>query len=55
MTAFFVSFGVPATIAASVTILTRLVLFWFELALSGVAASLQGIRGMLTGKSRSID
>lgn len=55
MTAFFVSFGVPADIAASVTILTRLVLFWFELALSGVAASLQGIRGMLSGKSRTID
>jgi uncharacterized protein (TIRG00374 family) len=53
MTAFFVSFGVPADIAASVTILTRLVLFWFELALSGVAASLQGIRGILAGKEQS--
>jgi uncharacterized protein (TIRG00374 family) len=55
MTALFVSFGVPATIAASVTILSRLVLFWFELAISGMAASLQGIRGMLTGKSREIE
>jgi uncharacterized protein (TIRG00374 family) len=55
MTALFVSFGVPAAIAASVTILTRLVLFWFELAISGIATSLQGIRGILTGKSKSID
>lgn len=55
MTALFVSFGVPATIAASVTILTRLVLFWFELAISGLATSWQGIRGMLTGNSRAIE
>lgn len=52
MTAFFMGFGIPADIAASGTILTRLVIFWFELLLSSVATSLQGIRGLnvLTNK-----
>jgi hypothetical protein len=45
MTAFFIGFGVPAAIAASATILTRLVTFWFELFIGAVAASLQGVRG----------
>ncbi|MBM5805983.1 MAG: flippase-like domain-containing protein [Candidatus Verstraetearchaeota archaeon] len=46
MTAFFMVFGIPADIAASGTILTRLVIFWFELLISGAAASFQGIRGL---------
>jgi len=46
MTAFFMGFGIPADIAASGTILTRLVIFWFELVLSSMAASFQGIRGL---------
>jgi uncharacterized protein (TIRG00374 family) len=46
MTAFFMGFGIPADIAASGTILTRLVIFWFELLLSSAAASFQGIRGL---------
>lgn len=48
MTAFFVAFGVPPTIAASATILTRLVMFWFELSISAVATSLQGVRSIAT-------
>jgi hypothetical protein len=44
MTAFFIGFGIPAGIAASATILTRLVTFWFELIIGAAATSLQGIR-----------
>lgn len=50
MTAFFIGFGIPSDIAASATILTRLVIFWFELALGSVAASLQGVRGLATNR-----
>jgi uncharacterized protein (TIRG00374 family) len=46
MTAFFMGFGIPADIAASGTILTRFVIFWFELLLGSVAASFQGLRGL---------
>ncbi|MGQ9759907.1 MAG: lysylphosphatidylglycerol synthase transmembrane domain-containing protein [Candidatus Methanomethylicaceae archaeon] len=46
MTAFFMGFGIPPPLAASATILTRLVIFWFELILSAVAASIQGVRGL---------
>lgn len=52
MTAFFLSFGIPANIAASATILTRLVLFWFELLLSAVAASYQGVSSMMKNGKR---
>jgi uncharacterized protein (TIRG00374 family) len=51
MTAVFVGFGVPADIAASATLLTRLVIFWFELALGTLAASLQGVRGIISIKN----
>jgi hypothetical protein len=51
MTAVFVSFGIPADIAASATLLTRLVVFWFELGLSTLAASLQGVRGLVSVRS----
>ena len=44
MTAFFMGFGIPPALAASATILTRLVIFWFELVISAFAASLQGVR-----------
>lgn len=44
MTGFFMGFGVPAEIAASVTILARLVMFWFELLISGIAASYVGVK-----------
>ncbi|RWX74216.1 MAG: hypothetical protein Metus_0241 [Candidatus Methanosuratincola subterraneus] len=44
MTGFFMGFGVPAEIAASVTILSRLVMFWFELLVSGLTASYVGFR-----------
>lgn len=55
MTAFFMGFGIPAGIATSGTILTRLVIFWFELLISSVAASFQGIRGFqsLNNKGKS--
>ncbi|MDH5811190.1 MAG: lysylphosphatidylglycerol synthase transmembrane domain-containing protein [Candidatus Methanomethylicaceae archaeon] len=46
MTAFFMGFGIPPALAASATILTRLVIFWFELVISAFAASLQGVRGL---------
>jgi hypothetical protein len=52
MTAFFMGFGIPADIAASGTILTRLVIFWFELLISSVAASFQGIRGLHSVNSK---
>ena len=50
MTAAFAGFGIPIPIATSATILTRLVIFWFELVLGGIAAialgaSLAGARG----------
>ncbi len=38
MTAAFAGFGIPIPIATSATILTRLVIFWFELVLGGIAA-----------------
>lgn len=44
MTGFFMGFGVPAGIAASVTILSRLVMFWFELVISGLATFYVGFR-----------
>lgn len=44
MTAFFMAFGIPPSLAASATILTRLVIFWFELALSALVASIHGVR-----------
>jgi uncharacterized protein (TIRG00374 family) len=47
MTAFFMGFGIPPALAASATILTRLVIFWFELVISTFAASLQGVRGLM--------
>lgn len=52
MTAFFISFGIPANIAASATILTRLVLFWFELLLSALAASYQGVSSLMKNGKR---
>ncbi len=48
MTAVFVAFGIPADIAASATLLTRLVVFWFELGLATLGVSLQGIRGLMS-------
>lgn len=47
MTAFFMGFGIPPALAASATILTRLVIFWFELLVSAVAASIHGVRGLM--------
>ena len=47
MTAVFVGFGIPADIAASATLLTRLVVFWFELGLATLGVSLQGVRGLM--------
>ncbi len=44
MTGFFMGFGVPAAVAASVTILARLVMFWFELMISGITASYVGVK-----------
>jgi len=52
MTAFFMGFGIPAGIAASATILTRLVIFWFELLISSAAASFQGVRGLNNIKNK---
>ncbi|MCS7098483.1 MAG: flippase-like domain-containing protein [Candidatus Methanomethyliaceae archaeon] len=52
-TAFFISFGISPSMAASVTILMRVVTFWFELFLGAMAASIQGIRG-LKGLSNSM-
>ncbi|MDH5806192.1 MAG: flippase-like domain-containing protein [Candidatus Methanomethylicaceae archaeon] len=46
ITAFFISFGIPSSIAASVTILMRIVTFWFELFIGAIATSIQGIRGI---------
>lgn len=51
MTAVFVGFGIPADIAASATLLTRLVVFWFELGLGTLGASLQGVRGLMSVRS----
>jgi len=48
MTAVFVAFGIPADIAASATLLTRLVVFWFELGLATLGVSFQGIRGLMS-------
>lgn len=48
MTAVFVGFGIPADIAASATLLTRLVVFWFELGLATLGVSLQGVRGLMS-------
>lgn len=45
-TALFVGFGIPLSIAASVTILMRIVTFWFELFLGAIAVSVQGIKGL---------
>ncbi|MDI9644732.1 MAG: lysylphosphatidylglycerol synthase transmembrane domain-containing protein [Candidatus Verstraetearchaeota archaeon] len=54
MTGFFMGFGVPADIAASVTILSRLVMFWFELMVSGITASYVGVKVALeNGKKGS--
>ena len=47
MTTFFIGFGIPTDIAASSTILTRLVMFWFELLISASAASFQGLSDLL--------
>lgn len=44
MTGFFMGFGVPAEIAASVTILSRLVMFWFELLISGITTFYVGFK-----------
>jgi len=46
MTALFIGFDIPPALAASATILTRLVIFWFELIISAFATSLQGVRGL---------
>jgi len=51
MTAVFVGFGIPADIAVSATLLTRLVTFWFELGLGTLGASLQGVRGLMSVRS----
>lgn len=51
MTAIFIAFGIPADIAASATLLTRLVVFWFELALATLGASLQGVRSLISIRS----
>lgn len=45
-TALFIGFGIPPSIAASVTILMRIVTFWFELFVGAIATSIQGIRGI---------
>jgi len=47
MTTFFIGFGIPADIAASATILTRLVMFWFELLISASTASFQGLSDLM--------
>lgn len=52
MTAVFVGFGMPADIAASATLLTRLVVFWFELGLGTLGASLQGVRGLISVRNQ---
>ncbi len=48
MTSFFLGFGIPSDIAASATILTRLVMFWFELLISATAASYYGMRNLVS-------
>ncbi len=53
MTGFFMGFGVPAGIAASVTILSRLVMFWFELLISGLTTFYVGFRAAIdNGKGK---
>ncbi len=47
MTTFFIGFGIPADVAASATILTRLVMFWFELSISATAASYYGLSDLV--------
>lgn len=48
MTSFFLGFGIPSEIAASATILTRLVMFWFELLISATTASYYGMRDLVS-------
>ena len=43
MTTAFMGFGVPLEIAVSATLLTRVVLFWYELIIGGIAAFHQGV------------
>jgi uncharacterized protein (TIRG00374 family) len=55
MTAFFIGFGIAADIAASATILTRLVMFWFELFISAIATSYIGVKeAMTSGKNNAL-
>ncbi|MEJ5292647.1 MAG: lysylphosphatidylglycerol synthase transmembrane domain-containing protein [Candidatus Methanosuratincola sp.] len=56
MTGFFIGFGIPAGIAASVTILSRLVMFWFELLISGITTSYVGVKVALeNGKGNGLE
>ncbi|MBC7120249.1 MAG: flippase-like domain-containing protein [Candidatus Methanosuratus sp.] len=50
MTSFFIGFGIPANVAASVTLLTRLIMFWFELLLSAAVTSFVGTRSFVFGR-----
>jgi hypothetical protein len=54
MTAFFIGFGIPADIAASATILTRLITFWFELLIGAVVASFEGVRGLMSNTREEV-
>ena len=47
MTTFFIGFGISTDIAASATILTRLVMFWFELLISAATTSYVGVKEVL--------
>jgi len=53
MTTFFIGFGIPEGIAASATILTRLVMFWFELLISASTASFQGLSDLMKNAKNS--
>jgi len=55
-TTILVMFGTPLEVAASATLLARIATFWFDLPVTGVAASYYGAKyvvGLATGTSRS--
>jgi len=56
-TTVLVMFGVPLSVAASATLLARIATFWFDLPITGVAASYYGAKyvvGLASGMSRSV-
>lgn len=56
-TTILVMFGTPLEVAASATLLARIATFWFDLPITGVAASYYGAKyvvGLASGTSRSL-